>query len=103
MQTAQTGAIHFATALLFMFIAISLSVISSDYIRTNIITIIVATAVSTVCFEGLYGFLIYVLFNKMTAGYMFNVILLEMIYNIIASLAFMWLAKVLAEDEIRSF
>ena len=91
------------TALLFMFIAVALSVASSDYIRTNIITIMVAVAVSTVLFESLYGFLLYVIFNKMTAKYMFGIILFETIYNVVASLGFMWWGKFLAEDEIRSF
>ena len=91
------------TALIMMFIGLALSVISSDYIRSNIITIIIATVVSTFVFEGLYGFLLYVMFSKMTAEYMFNVIFIETLYNIFASVLLMWWAKFLAEDEIRSF
>ena len=91
------------TALMFMFISVTLSVICSDYIRSNLFTVMVAVVASTLVFESLYGILVYVLFNKMTLGYMLKVVAFETLYNVIASLVIMWWAKYLAEDEIRSF
>lgn len=91
------------TALLFMFISIALSVICSDYIRSNMFTVMVAIVASTIVFEYLYGILVYVLFNKMPLGYMIKIVLIETLYNVITSLVFMWWTKYLAEDEIRSF
>lgn len=91
------------TALMFMFISVTLSVICSDYIRSNLFTVMVAVVASTLVFESLYGILVYVLFNKMTLGYMLKVVAFETLYNVIESLVIMWWAKYLAEDEIRSF
>ena len=71
----------------------------------NVIVILVTIAViaSSIVFECVYGILVYVLFNKMTLGYMLKVALLETVYNVVVSYVISWWAKYLAEDEIRSF
>ena len=91
------------TALMLMFISLALSVMCSDYIRSNLFTVVIAVIASTLIFESVYGILVYVLFNKMTLGYMMKVVLLETVYNVVVSFVLSWWAKYLAEDEIRSF
>lgn len=91
------------TALMLMFISLALSVICSDYIRSNLITVVISVIASTLVFECIYGILVYILFDKMTFGYMLKVVLLETVYNVVVSFALLWWAKYLAEDEIRSF
>lgn len=91
------------TALMLMFISLALSVICSDYIRSNLFTAVISVIASTLVFECVYGILVYVLFNKMTIGYMLKVVMLETVYNVVVSFALLWWAKYLAEDEIRSF
>ena len=90
-------------ALLMMFSGLGLSVVSSDYIRSNVLTVLVSVALSTFVFEGVYSFLLYFIFDKITASHMFFAICAEAVYNTVVAVAVMWWAKYLAEYEVRSF
>lgn len=89
--------------LMMMYLGLLLSYISADYIRTNFLTVLVLTALSTLLYEGIYGFLLYFMFGKVSASVMFTIISLEAVYNTIIACIFAWLGRYLAYDEVRSF
>lgn len=89
--------------LMMMYLGLLLSYISADYIRTNFLTVLVFTALSTLLYEGIYGFLIYFMFDKVSASVLFAIISLEALYNTVIACAFSWLGRYLAYDEVRSF
>lgn len=89
--------------LMMMYLGLALSYISSDYIRTNFFTVIILTALSTLLYEGVYGFLVYFIFNKVTTSVLLSVISLEAVYNTVVACGFVWLGRYLAYDEVRSF
>lgn len=90
-------------ALLLMGLGLLLSVVSSDYIHSNAVTVLVSVVLSTFVFEGVYTFFIYFMFDKLSAFYMFAAVAKEAVYNLIVASAVMWWAKYLAEYEVRSF
>ena len=90
-------------ALLLMFIGLGLSVLCSDYIHSNIFTVLVNVFLCTFVFEGIYVFMTYFIFDKLTFSQMMLRILCEAVYNVIAGALVMWWAKYLAEFEVRSF
>lgn len=90
-------------AVMMMYLGLILSCVSSDYIRTNFLTVLISTALSTFLYEGIYSFLMYFIFGKMSASVMLTVVSLEAVYNTVAACAFAWLGRYLAYDEIRSF
>ncbi len=102
MDIIQTQNIGFS-ALIMMFVALVYSVVSSDYIKSNVITVVLGTAIATLIYEGVYSFVLYFMFDKVNAGHIFYVIFVEGIYNMIIAFLLMFWAKYLAEDEIRSF
>ncbi len=90
-------------ALLLMGLGLLLSIASSDYIHSNMVTVLISVVLATVVFEGVYTFFIYFMFDKVSASHMFGAVTKEVVYNLISATAFMWWAKYLAEDEVRSF
>lgn len=98
----QTRHIGF-TALIMLFVALVYAIVSSDYIKSNIITVVAGTFIATFIYECLYACVLYVMFDKLSIGYMLYVILLEGIYNMVMAFPMMFVSKYFAEDEIRSF
>ena len=90
-------------ALLMMLLGLALAVASSDYIHSNPATVAVSVLLSTFVFEGIYTFLLYVMFDKVSVAHMAVAITKEAVYNTIVGAAVMWWAKYLAEYEVRSF
>ena len=90
-------------ALLLMFIGLSLSILSSDYIHSNALTVLISVILATILFEGVYAFLQYFMFDKVSAGYIIVAITKETLYNLPVAAMTMWWAKYLAEYEVRSF
>ncbi len=91
------------SALIMMFVALVYAIVSSDYIKSNMFTVVAGTAIATLIYEGMYSFILYFMFDKVTSGHMLYVIFIEGIYNMIVAFPLMFWAKFLAEDEIRSF
>ncbi len=56
------------SALIMMFIALLYAIVSSDYIKSNIVTVVLGTFVATFIYEGLYASVLYVTFDKLTVG-----------------------------------
>ena len=90
-------------SIVIMYIALSLSCMTSGYIRSNIWTVIVFVALSTIVYEGLYTFLTLFLFGRMSIFQLFADILIESVYNIVIAIPLSFFAKYLGEDEVRSF
>lgn len=90
-------------ALLLMGLGLLLSVVSSDYIHSNAVTVLVSVVLATFLFEGVYTFFIYFMFDKVSVGHIAAVVAKEAVYNLIVACAVMWWAKYLAEYEVRSF
>ena len=90
-------------SIVIMYIALSLSCMTSGYIRSNIWTVIVFVVLSTIVYEGLYTFLTLFLFGRMSIFQLFADILIESVYNIVIAIPLSFFAKYLGEDEVRSF
>ena len=90
-------------ALMMMYLGMMLSCITSGYIRTNFVMALITVGISTILYEGLYGFLLYFIFSKTTLSTMFSVVFIEVLYNMIVACGIYWLGRYLAYDEIRSF
>lgn len=90
-------------ALMMMYLGMILSCVTSGYIRTNFVTALVCVAVSTLFYEGIYAFLMYFIFGKLTVGTLFTVAFFEAVYNTVTACALFWLCRYLAYDEVRSF
>ena len=90
-------------SIVLMYLALSLSCMTSSYIRSNIWTIMVFVALSTIVYEGLYTFLTLFLFGKMRFFQLFTNILTESVYNVVMAFPVSFFAKYLGEDEVRSF
>lgn len=98
------GAKHLGlNAIMMMYLGLALSCISSDFIRTNFFTVLVAVVISTFLYEGIYAFLVYFIFSKISVGVLFTVVSYETVYNLVVACGMMWLCRYLAYDEVRSF
>lgn len=90
-------------ALLLMTLGLLLSVLCSDYIHSNVVTVLISIVLSTIVFEGVYTFFIYFMFDKVSVSHMVVSLLKETVYNLVIAAVVMWWAKYLAEYEVRSF
>ena len=90
-------------ALLLMGLGLLLSVLSSDYIHSNAVTVLIGVVLATFLFECVYTLIIYFMFDKISASYMFAIVAKEAVYNLVAAAVVMWWSKYLAEYEVRSF
>lgn len=90
-------------SIMMMYIGLGLSCLTSGYVKSNIFTVLVCVAVTTLIYEGIYAFLLYFIFGKVTVSTMWSVASFETVYNTVCASALMWWAKYLGEDEVRSF
>lgn len=90
-------------SIMMMYIGLGLSCLTSGYVKSNILTVLIFVAFATVMYEVIYAFLLYFIFGKVTLGTMWTISAIEAAYNTVCAAVLMWWAKYLGEDEVRSF